>query len=105
MPVGVDGHLGTKAAQDKNQKHGLHPRPEEFDPGHALARKQMSEFGGVLSFDLKASKGQTWAFIDALDTREIHGYHPEIGFRVFTDAALVAAESKTSAEVVAIRAA
>ena len=45
------------------------------------------------------------AFIDALDTREIHGYHPEIGFRVFTDAALVAAESKTSAEVVAIRAA
>jgi cystathionine beta-lyase/cystathionine gamma-synthase len=37
------------------------------DPGHALARKQMSEFGGVLSFDLKASKDQTWAFIDALE--------------------------------------
>ena len=37
------------------------------DPGHALARKQMSEFGGVLSFDLKASKEQTWAFIDALE--------------------------------------
>jgi len=37
------------------------------DPGHALARKQMSEFGGVLSFDLKATKEQTWAFIDALE--------------------------------------
>jgi cystathionine beta-lyase/cystathionine gamma-synthase len=37
------------------------------DPGHSLARKQMSEFGGVLSFDLNASKEQTWAFIDALE--------------------------------------
>jgi cystathionine beta-lyase/cystathionine gamma-synthase len=37
------------------------------DPGHALARKQMGEFGGVLSFHLKASKEQTWAFIDALE--------------------------------------
>jgi cystathionine beta-lyase/cystathionine gamma-synthase len=37
------------------------------DPGHALARKQMSDFGGVLSFDLKATKDQTWAFIDALE--------------------------------------
>jgi len=37
------------------------------DPGHSLARKQMSEFGGVLSFDLKATKEQTWAFIDALE--------------------------------------
>ncbi len=37
------------------------------DPGHALARKQMSDFGGVLSFDLHANKEQTWAFIDALE--------------------------------------
>jgi cystathionine beta-lyase/cystathionine gamma-synthase len=37
------------------------------DPGHALASKQMDGFGGVLSFDLKASKEQTWAFIDALE--------------------------------------
>jgi arginine decarboxylase len=28
------------------------------------------------------------AFIEALDTREIHGYRPELGFRVFTDDAL-----------------
>jgi arginine decarboxylase len=28
------------------------------------------------------------AFIEALDTREIHGYRPELGFRVFTDEAL-----------------
>jgi cystathionine gamma-lyase len=37
------------------------------DAGHALAVKQMSDFGGVLSFDLRASKEQTWAFIDALE--------------------------------------
>lgn len=38
------------------------------DPGYALAAKQMSDFGGVLSFDLRgATKEQTWAFIDALE--------------------------------------
>jgi cystathionine beta-lyase/cystathionine gamma-synthase len=37
------------------------------DPGHALAVKQMTDFGGVLSFDLKADKDRTWAFIDALE--------------------------------------
>jgi cystathionine beta-lyase/cystathionine gamma-synthase len=37
------------------------------DPGHALAQKQMSEFGGVLSFDLRANKEQTWAFIAELE--------------------------------------
>jgi cystathionine beta-lyase/cystathionine gamma-synthase len=37
------------------------------DPGHSLARKQMSDFGGVLSFDLDATKERTWAFIDALE--------------------------------------
>jgi cystathionine beta-lyase/cystathionine gamma-synthase len=36
------------------------------DPGHALAARQMSDFGGVLSFDLRADKRKTWAFIDAL---------------------------------------
>src|SRR4029453_124338 len=30
------------------------------------------------------------AFIEALDTREIHGYRPELGFRVFTDEAVSA---------------
>lgn len=37
------------------------------DPGHALARKQMADFGGVLAFDLDADKNRTWAFIDALE--------------------------------------
>jgi cystathionine beta-lyase/cystathionine gamma-synthase len=37
------------------------------DPGHALARKQMADFGGVLTFDLAADKDGTWAFIDALE--------------------------------------
>lgn len=30
------------------------------------------------------------AFMEALDTREIHGYRPELGFRVFTEEALMA---------------
>jgi len=37
------------------------------DPGHALARKQMTDFGGVVAFDLAADKDRTWAFIDALE--------------------------------------
>jgi cystathionine beta-lyase/cystathionine gamma-synthase len=36
-------------------------------PAHLLAKRQMQDFGGVLSFDLKADKAQTWAFIDALE--------------------------------------
>jgi cystathionine beta-lyase/cystathionine gamma-synthase len=39
----------------------------ESDLGHALARRQMTDFGGVLSFDLDADKDRTWAFIDALE--------------------------------------
>lgn len=35
-------------------------------PGHELAKRQMDDFGGVLSFDLEADKARTWAFIDAL---------------------------------------
>jgi cystathionine beta-lyase/cystathionine gamma-synthase len=37
------------------------------DAGHALARKQMTDFGGVVSFDLAADKARTWAFVDALE--------------------------------------
>lgn len=37
------------------------------DRGHALARKQMNDFGGVVTFDLDADKERTWAFIDALE--------------------------------------
>ena len=39
----------------------------QSDPGHALAARQMEDFGGVLSFDLKADKAKTWAFIDSLE--------------------------------------
>jgi cystathionine beta-lyase/cystathionine gamma-synthase len=36
-------------------------------PAHALAARQMHDFGGVLSFSLKdADRDRTWAFIDAL---------------------------------------
>jgi cystathionine beta-lyase/cystathionine gamma-synthase len=36
-------------------------------PTYALAARQMSDFGGVLSFDLAADREKTWAFIDALE--------------------------------------
>jgi cystathionine beta-lyase/cystathionine gamma-synthase len=36
-------------------------------PAHALAARQMHDFGGVLSFDLKAGREQTWKFIDSLE--------------------------------------
>jgi len=49
------------------------------------------------------------AFIEALDTREIHGYRHELGFRVFADEALLEAATVTPlappAEVTSIRAA
>ena len=35
------------------------------------------------------------AFIEALDTREIHGYRPELGFRVFTEEALADKQAPT----------
>lgn len=40
------------------------------DPGHELAVRQMRDFGGVVTFDLRASKNETWAFIDALQLFE-----------------------------------
>jgi cystathionine beta-lyase/cystathionine gamma-synthase len=36
-------------------------------PGHALAKRQMEDFGGVLCFDLDADEAGTWRFIDALE--------------------------------------
>jgi cystathionine beta-lyase/cystathionine gamma-synthase len=36
-------------------------------PAHALARRQMHDFGGIVTFALKdADRDRTWAFIDAL---------------------------------------
>jgi cystathionine beta-lyase/cystathionine gamma-synthase len=37
------------------------------DAGHALARKQMQDFGGVVTFDLDTDEKGAWAFIDALE--------------------------------------
>ena len=37
------------------------------------------------------------AFMQALDVREIHGFRPELGFRIFTDAALARAAEATAA--------
>ena len=35
------------------------------DPGHELAKKQQTGFGGVLSFQLKGAREEAWRFIDA----------------------------------------
>jgi len=43
------------------------------------------------------------AFIEALDTREIHGYRPELGFRVFTDEAIGAVEPDSAGGAPATR--
>ena len=43
------------------------------------------------------------AFMEALDTREIHGYRPELGFRVFTDQALVAQISPPQDNIAPLR--
>ncbi len=37
----------------------------ENHPGHALARVQQSDFGGVLSFAIKGGQSEAWKFIDA----------------------------------------
>ena len=34
-------------------------------PQHALAKKQQSDFGGLLSFELKGGKQEGWRLIDA----------------------------------------
>lgn len=34
-------------------------------PGHALAKRQQSGFGGVLSFELKGGRSEAWRFINA----------------------------------------
>ena len=39
----------------------------EDDPGYALAKRQMDNCGGVLSFDLGCKREQCWAFVDALE--------------------------------------
>jgi O-succinylhomoserine sulfhydrylase len=37
----------------------------ETHPGHALAAKQQSAFGGVLSFRVRGGKAEAWKVIDA----------------------------------------
>ncbi len=37
------------------------------DPGHELALAQMSDFGGVVTFEVDGDRDQAWAFIDALE--------------------------------------
>lgn len=38
----------------------------EDDPGHALARRQMTDFGGVVAFDLAGGEAEAERFLDSL---------------------------------------
>ena len=60
--LAIAQYLGTRREVEKVFYPGL-----PSDPGHALAKEQMADFGGVLSFDLRGTEEQTWAFIDALE--------------------------------------
>lgn len=60
--LAVAEHLAKRPEVTKVYYPGL-----PGDAGHALAREQMTDFGGVLAFDLDADKKRTWAFIDALE--------------------------------------
>jgi cystathionine beta-lyase/cystathionine gamma-synthase len=52
--------------ESRNEVEAVYYPGLKSHPAHALAARQMQDFGGVLSFDLKADKTETWAFIDAL---------------------------------------
>jgi cystathionine beta-lyase/cystathionine gamma-synthase len=38
----------------------------EDDPGHSLGKRQMSDFGGMIAFDLKGGEEEAESFLDAL---------------------------------------
>ena len=66
-------------------------------------------FTTSLGIEDQVISAEILAFIEALDTREIHGYRPELGFRVFADEALLATATVTpispAAEAATVRAA
>ena len=43
-------------------------------------------------------------FMSALDVHEIHGYRPDLGFRIFSEDALARAEERTAAKTSVIQA-
>ncbi|HSI95509.1 MAG TPA: PLP-dependent transferase, partial [Methylophilaceae bacterium] len=51
--------------QHKDVRQVYYPGLSEF-PGHALARQQMSGFGGMVSFDLRGSREQAIRFTERL---------------------------------------
>ena len=57
----IAGFLSTHAAVERTHYPGL-----PAHPGHALAREQMSEFGAVVSFDLRAGAQAARRFAEAL---------------------------------------
>ena len=53
----------------------LYPGLPTF-PGHAIARKQMKDYGGILSFELDGSGEETTAVVDRL---QLFGNGPSLG--------------------------
>jgi cystathionine beta-lyase/cystathionine gamma-synthase len=57
----IAAFLSTHPAVERTHYPGL-----STDPGHALAREQMSEFGAIVSFDLRAGAPAASRFAEAL---------------------------------------
>ncbi|HEX6993754.1 MAG TPA: PLP-dependent aspartate aminotransferase family protein [Gammaproteobacteria bacterium] len=60
--LAIAKYLATRPEVERVHYPGL---PEH--PGHALAKRQMEDFGGVLCFDLRSDEAGAWRFIDALE--------------------------------------
>lgn len=72
LPVRMDRHSAN--AMRVAQFLSFHPKVEQvyypglpIHPQHDLAKKQMTNFGGMVSFDLKADQNQIRRFLDALE--------------------------------------
>jgi cystathionine beta-lyase/cystathionine gamma-synthase len=52
-------------ANDPRVKHVFYPGLEEH-PGHELAKRQMNDFGGIITFELQGDLGTTKDFISEL---------------------------------------
>jgi len=60
--LAIAKYLATRPEVERVHYPGL---PDH--PGHALAKRQMEDFGGVLCFDLRSDEAGAWRFIDSLE--------------------------------------
>ena len=61
----VDGCEGAEWLEQQPEVARVYYPGLASHPQHALAKKQQSDFGGLLSFELKGGKQEGWRLIDA----------------------------------------